>query len=198
MVLSTAASRASGSTRCWSTTARLGEATSHLVAGRYERIACITGPRRVSTAAGRLSGYRRALREAGIPFEHALVRYADFREAGRYAAMESLLDGDRVPAAVFVANNLMAVGALECLAARGLRVPEDIGIVGFDDIPWADLVRPSLTTVVQPTYELGRTAALLLLERISSPARAPSLVTLPTELRIRESSAPRLAALAES
>lgn len=172
------------------------EATRHLIAGRYEHIACITGPRKVSTASGRLSGYRRALREAGIPFDRELVRHADFREAGGFAAMRSLLDGRPAPGAVFVANNLMAVGALECLAARGLRVPEDIGIVGFDDIPWADLVRPSLTTVVQPTYELGRTAALLLLDRISSPTRAPSLVTLPTELRVRDSSAPRLAAVA--
>ena len=76
-------------------------------------------------------------------------------------------------------------------AKRGLRAPDDIAVVGFDDLPWADLVVPSLTTVAQPTYELGRTAGLLLKDRIASPGRPPSTVTLRTELHIRATSAPK-------
>jgi LacI family transcriptional regulator, galactose operon repressor len=167
------------------------EATRHLIAGGYRRIACVSGPRRVSTAVDRLAGYRRALREGGIPYSRDLVRHADFREAGGYAAMAALLEGTAKPDAVFAANNLMAVGVLECLVQAGKRVPADIAVVGFDEIPWADLVRPSITTVAQPTYELGRAGATLLLDRITSPGRAPSLVTLRTELRVRGSSAPR-------
>jgi LacI family transcriptional regulator len=170
------------------------EGVKHLIDGGYERIACITGPRRVSTAMDRLAGYRSALRSGGIRYDKDLVRHADFREAGGYAAMESLLDLAEPPEALFVTNNLMTVGALECLAKRGLRAPDDIAVVGFDDIPWADLVVPSLTTVAQPTYELGRTAGLLLKDRIASPGRPPSTVTLRTELHIRATSAPRMSA----
>jgi LacI family transcriptional regulator len=169
------------------------EAVRHLVDGGYRRIACITGPRRVSTAMDRLAGYRSSLHEAGIRYQKELVRHADFREAGGYAAMESLLDLAEPPEALFVANNLMTVGALECLANRGLRAPDDIALVGFDDIPWADLVVPSLTTVAQPTYELGRTAGQLLKDRIANPGRPPSTVTLRTELHVRATSAPRQA-----
>lgn len=102
--------------------------------------------------------------------------------------MSSLLDASEPPDAVFVANNLMTVGAVECLVDRGVDVPARCGIVGFDEIPWAHLVRPSLSTVAQPTYDLGRAAAVMLTERIADPAKAPSTVVLPTELRVRDSS----------
>ena len=167
------------------------EGVKHLIDGGYSRIACITGPRKVSTAMDRLAGYRSALRSNGIRYDKDLVRYADFREAGGYAAMESLLELPDPPEALFAANNLMTVGALECLARKGLHAPDDIAIVGFDDIPWADLVVPSLTTVAQPTYELGRTAGLLLKDRTASPGRPPTTVTLPTKLHIRATSSPR-------
>jgi LacI family transcriptional regulator len=167
------------------------EGVKHLIDGGYRRIACITGPRKVSTAMDRLAGYRSALRAGGVRYDKDLVRHADFREAGGYAAMESLLELADPPEALFATNNLMTVGALECLARKGLRAPDDIAIVGFDDIPWADLVIPSLTTVAQPTYELGRTAGMLLKDRTTSPGRPPSTVTLRTELHIRATSAPK-------
>ncbi|MCP2329110.1 LacI family transcriptional regulator [Hamadaea flava] len=163
-------------------------ATSHLVAAGYQRIACITGPRKLPTAQQRLRGYTNAVRRHKRPADDQLIRHADYREEGGYAAMASLLDSGAEPDAVFAANNLMTVGAMECLVDRGISVPGRFGVVGFDDIPWAHLVRPSLTTVVQPTYELGRTAALLLAERIAEPGRPASTVTLQTELKIRESS----------
>jgi LacI family transcriptional regulator len=163
-------------------------AVAHLVDSGYRRIACITGPRRISTAVQRLRGYRQAMQAAGRAVTEDLVRYADFRESGGYQAMASLLDAAEPPDAVFVANNLMTVGAMRCMVDRGVDVPTECGVVGFDDAPWAPLVRPSLSTVAQPTYDLGRTAASLLTERIAKPGKAPSTVTLKTALRIRESS----------
>ena len=164
------------------------EATAHLLAGGYQTLGCITGPAGISTADRRLRGYQEALEEAGKPYDEAVVRHSDFRERGGYEAMASLLDAGSPPDAVFVANNLMAVGALECLVARGVPAPDRMGIVGFDDLPWADLVRPALTTVGQPTYELGRTAAQLLAERIADPDKEPTTVVLKTELHVRGTS----------
>ncbi|MFX0592805.1 LacI family DNA-binding transcriptional regulator [Melissospora conviva] len=163
-------------------------ATAHLIDGGYQRIACITGPRRISTAVQRLRGYQKALRAGGRSATEDLIRHADFREEGGYQAMASLLSAAEPLDAVFVANNLMTVGAMQCLVDRGVAVPTGCGVVGFDDIPWAHLVRPSLSTVAQPTYDLGRAAATLLTERIADPGRAPSTVTLATTLRVRESS----------
>jgi LacI family transcriptional regulator len=163
-------------------------AVNHLVESGYRRIACITGPRGVATAALRLRGYQRALRSHKLATSSSLIRHSDFREAGGYQAMASLLDQGAEPDAVFAGNNLMTVGAVECLVDREVAVPAQVGVVGFDDIPWAHLVRPPLTTVAQPTYDLGRTAALLLTERITDPARPTSLATLRTQLRVRASS----------
>ncbi|MDI1463132.1 LacI family DNA-binding transcriptional regulator [Catellatospora sp. KI3] len=163
-------------------------AVEHLIEAGYERIACIGGPRRLPTAQQRLRGYQRALRAHRRPADDELVRHGDYRQEGGYQAMAALLDEGERPDAIFAANNLMTIGALECLADRGISVPDRMGVVGFDDIPWAHLVRPSLTTVAQPTYELGRTAALLLAERIAEPSRPPSTVTLRTELKVRASS----------
>lgn len=163
-------------------------AVTHLLDAGYERVACITGPRGVTTADQRLTGYRRAMAARGHHDVARLVRRADFRERGGHEAMVALLDEEPALDAVFAANNLMTVGALECLAERGIAVPDQVGVVGFDEIPWAGLVEPSLTTVVQPTYELGSTAARLLTERIAEPGRPVSTVVLGTELRVRDSS----------
>ena len=168
-------------------------ATGHLIEAGYQRIACITGPKHVSTAIQRLRGYQRALQNAGVKPDDELVRYADFRAGGGQRAMASLLAAEPRPDAVFGANNLMTLGAVECLAASRISIPAEMGVVGFDDVPWATLVRPSLTTVAQPTYELGRTAAELLNERITAPQRRPSTVMLRTELRVRDSSARSMA-----
>ncbi|MBV1854856.1 LacI family DNA-binding transcriptional regulator [Catellatospora tritici] len=163
-------------------------AVEHLIEAGYERIACISGPRKLPTAQQRLRGYQRALRAHRRSADEDMVRSGDYRQEGGYQAMAALLDEGGRPDAIFAANNLMTIGALECLADRGISVPDQMGVVGFDDIPWAHLVRPSLTTVAQPTYELGRTAALLLAERIAEPSRPPSTVTLRTELKVRASS----------
>lgn len=166
-------------------------ATGHLLESGYRQIACITGPRRLSTAVQRLQGYQHALAVAGLPLDENLVRFADFRTGGGYQAMSSLLAGTPRPDAVFAGNNLMTVGAVECLVDSRIAMPDEMGVVGFDDVPWATLVRPSLTTVAQPTYELGRAAAELLVNRMATPERPPSTVTLHTKLHVRESSTGR-------
>ncbi|MBB5781336.1 LacI family DNA-binding transcriptional regulator [Nonomuraea jabiensis] len=160
-------------------------ATEHLLAAGYRRIACIAGPEGVSTADLRLRGYT-----AALPGDPVIVR-ADFREQGGYDAMAALLSSPEPPDAVFVANNLMTVGALRCLTERGVDVPGQVGLVGFDEIPWADLVHPSPSTVTQPTYELGRMAARLLVDRIAAPAAKPATIVLPAELHPRQSSTRR-------
>ncbi len=165
------------------------QATRHLIESGYRRIACITGPAGLFTADRRLDGYRRALAEAGRPYDESLVRFADFRQQGGHDAMASLLAGPECPDAVFVGNNLMTMGAVESVFDHGLTVPDDIGVVGFDDVPWS-LIRPALSTVAQPTYELGRRAAELLTARMVEADREPTVLTLPTQLKVRHSSVP--------
>lgn len=164
------------------------EATRHLMEGGYRRIACVTGPLRTSTAAQRLAGYLGALAEAGVVADPDLVRIADFKEVGGADAVRSLLQLRKPPDAIFSANSLMTMGALGALADAGIRVAHDIGVVGFDDLPWARLMHPALTTVAQPTYEIGRSAADMLLERAGRPDAPVRTVTLPTRLVVRESS----------
>ncbi|TLW91651.1 LacI family transcriptional regulator [Saccharomonospora piscinae] len=163
-------------------------ATRHLVEQGFERIACVTGPQEYSTAAQRLRGYRAALAEAGRDEDESLVRFADFREPGGHAAMTSLLDSPMRPDAVFAANNLMTIGVLRCLAEHALSVPADVGVVGFDELPWAEFARPTITTVGQPTYDEGRAAAEALARRIGSPDTEPTRTVLSTSLNVRESS----------
>jgi LacI family transcriptional regulator len=162
------------------------QATEHLLAAGARRIACVTGPARVSTASERLAGYQAALRAGGAAPDADLVRRADFKEDGGYAATRTLLSGRHRPDALFVTNNLMTLGALRAVQEAGLRVPEDLLLVGFDDAPWTTLVSPKLTVVAQPTHELGRQAALLL-ATASSDLPARHVVLAPT-LLVRESS----------
>lgn len=170
-------------------------AIAHLIDGGYRRIACITGPLDKTTGSGRYAGYRSALRAAGLDLDESLVQVANFREAGGRAAMQELLRGEP-PDAVFVANNLMTIGALHAIAEAGLDVPCQIAVIGFDDMSWATLLRPALTTVAQPTYDLGVETGRLLRSRIEGYAGAARTVTLSPELRIRESSRPRQRAAA--
>lgn len=163
------------------------DATLHLISQGFSRVACIVGPLDRSTAVGRLEGYRAAVRDsaAGYP---PLVRQSDFTQKGGYDAALALLDSPHRPDALFVSNNLMTIGALAAIEEVGLRVPDDIGIVGFDDMPWAALLRPPLTTVAQPTYQLGEAAARLLIRRIHGSEDPAQHVQLPVELIVRASS----------
>jgi len=167
------------------------QAVEHLIAGGYERIACITGPLDKTTGSSRYAGYRMALQGAGQPLDESLVRVANFRENGGRVAMQGLLGGDETPDAVFVANNLMTIGALHAIADAGLQIPHQIAVIGFDDMSWATLLRPALTTVAQPTYDLGVETGRLLRSRIDGYVGAARTVILSPSLRIRDSSQPK-------
>jgi LacI family transcriptional regulator len=164
------------------------EATSHLLKSGYRRVACVTGPLRTSTGAQRLAGYRKALTAGGVEVDPALIRVADYKEAGGYEAVRSLLDSGERPDALFIANGLMTMGALQCLADEGVQTPDEIGIVGFDDPPWARLMRPAVSAVAQPTYEIGRRAAQLLVDRAGAKTAPARTITLSASLIVRDSS----------
>ena len=161
-------------------------ATTHLIDGGARRIGCITGPRHTSTANERLAGYRAALAAAGIPFVGDLVSRQDYRPHGGYDATLALWAHDP-PDALFVANNLMTMGALRALRELGCDIPGDVRVVGWDDSPWAELLDPPLTVVAQPNIEIGRSAARLL--AILRKGGQPQALTLTPELLVRESSA---------
>lgn len=101
--------------------------------------------------------------------------------------MNRLLDLPKPPRAVLVGNNLMALGALQAIHNRGIRIPEEMAVVGFDDMPWASLLRPALTVIAQPIEQLGHVAAQMLLERLKDPQRSVRHVTLPAQLIVRSS-----------
>ncbi|WP_020673745.1 LacI family DNA-binding transcriptional regulator [Amycolatopsis nigrescens] len=157
------------------------EATAHLIAAGYQRLGCITGPAGVRTADDRLAGFRDALRSGGRRASK-LVRRAEYRATGAWQATLDLLDEPEPPDALLVANSAMAIGVLEALTSRGLRLGRDLGVVAFDDVPWATLIDPPLTVVAQPAYELGTVAARLLLARISDGSRPPTATTLGARL----------------
>ncbi len=164
------------------------EMVAYLLRLGHRRVATISGPTNMIAGSDRLQGYRLALRNRGVTPDPALIVEADFTEEGGYIAMQQLLP--RAPEAVFVASDSMAVGALRALREAGLRVPDDIAISGFDDIPFAARTDPPLTTVRQPIQRMGSVAAETLIDMISHPQPQPRRVILPTELVIRESSGP--------
>ena len=158
-------------------------AVAHLISLGHRRIGFIGGPAGLSTAAERLEGYEVALAEAGLRRAARRIEEGEFRPSGGRAAMVRLLARAAPPTAVFVANDLMTLGAYEAIRAQGLRVPRDVAVVGFDDAPWAEWLHPPLTTVAQPAYELGAMAARLLLERMQEPRRPTRSVVLETPSR---------------
>ena len=164
------------------------EATAHLIAQGYERIGCVTGPTGVRTADDRLAGYRDALRAARYRSTTKLVRRTEFKAAGARRAALDLLSHPEPPDALLIANSAMAVGVLQALQELGLRAGRDVGLVAFDDAPWAELLDPPLSVVAQPAYEIGTVAARLLLARIADSSRPPTATTLGARLIERASS----------
>jgi LacI family transcriptional regulator, galactose operon repressor len=163
-------------------------ATEHLISEGYTRIGCITGPAGVRTADDRLAGYRDALRAAKHRGSPRLVRRTEFKAAGANKAAHDVLSQPEPPDALLVANSAMAIGVLAALQEHGLRPGKDVGVVAFDDVPWAALVDPPLTVVAQPAYEIGTVAARLLLARIHDTDRAATTTTLAARLIERTSS----------
>ncbi len=159
------------------------QATRHLLARGCRRIGTIAGPADMTAAVDRLRGWRDSLAEAGLPTD--AVIHGDFLEASGAAAMQRLLSVHGDLDGVFVASDAMARGALTSLSQQGLSVPGDIAVVGFDDSPVATSVSPALTTVSQPSTQMGAMMARLLLQRLSGE-QPPTAVLLPARLVIRD------------
>ena len=165
-------------------------ATEHLLGLGHRRIGAIAGPGDYLCSRARIDGYRSALERAGLSFDASLVRHGDFNHEGGFACGAELLGLRDRPTAIFAGSDQHAFGVYEAARRRGLRIPQDLSVVGFDDLPVTRWVSPPLTTVRQPLAEMGRTAAQMLGELIegSAPLRS-TRVELSTELIVRESTA---------
>ncbi|MCC6616073.1 MAG: LacI family DNA-binding transcriptional regulator [Anaerolineae bacterium] len=166
------------------------EATQHLIMLGHRRIGVITGLLELSSARERLNGYRAALQDYAIPIDESLIVEGDYLQPRGYEAAQELLKLRERPSAIFAMNDLSALGAMDAIRESGLSIPEDISLVGFDDIPQAAITHPKLTTVRQPLVQMGRIAVRLLLEQLDHPGSPPGHETLATQLVIRASSQP--------
>ncbi len=165
-------------------------AARHVISLGHRRIAVIAGPETAAGAAARLDGFRSALQGADVPLGEGCVRFSAFTVEAGYRHTRSLLSLDPAPTAIVTGNDLQAVGAIQAVRAHGLRVPEDVSIVGFDDLSFASLVFPALTTVRQPLRQMGYEAASLSMRMRSGHAPVPVHVHLATTLVVRESTGP--------
>ncbi|GAA0910216.1 LacI family DNA-binding transcriptional regulator [Virgisporangium aurantiacum] len=164
------------------------EATRHLLRTGYQQIAFVCGPAAEGPAAERVAGYRAALQEAGHAVDPDLIAYTEFSRAGGAAGVGGLLDLARPPDAVLCANDVMAIGALDAARERSLRVPDDLAVMGFDDIEAASLVSPQLTTMANPAREIGQACGRLLIDRISDAVGGDATeVIIPARLIRRQS-----------
>lgn len=163
-------------------------ATNYLLDLGHKKIACISNaPPEYTSTPERVGGYKEALTQRGIPVNENLIRYGDFDPESGYNAMKSLLDAGEEFTAAFVASDNVAIGAKSALRDANLRVPDDVSLVGFDDIPWANYTDPPLTTIRLPAEELAQTACTLLLDIIQEKRIEEHHIVLYTELIVRKS-----------
>jgi DNA-binding LacI/PurR family transcriptional regulator len=162
-------------------------AVDHLVSLGHRRISFVGGMKHLSVMSERESGYLAALQKHHLPFIADYLSQGNNRQDGGYAAVCDLLSLSRPPTAILIANNMMTLGGLQAIHEMGLEIPDQVSLVGFDDMDWAASLRPPLTVVAQPAYEMGETAARLLLERIRTPELAHKTVVLNTHLVVRAS-----------
>jgi LacI family transcriptional regulator len=165
-------------------------ATEHLLRLGHRRIGLVAGPPRLLCSRARLDGYRAALEGAGIAVDESLIAPGDFYHESGFTGCNALLDLAEPPTAVFAASDQMALGAIEALRRRGLRVPEDMSVVGFDDLPEVRWSAPPLTTVRQPLAEMGKLAVRTVLRLARDEQPDSPRVELGTELVVRASTAP--------
>jgi LacI family transcriptional regulator len=159
----------------------------------HRRIAILSGRKEVSTAVDRVAGYRRAMKEAGFSDDEQYIIYGEYNQASGYDMAKSVMCDPLRPTALIAANNFICLGALKALDDSGLRVPEDISLVAFDDLPPALVTAPFFTVASQPSYEMGRQATNLLVARLSGqPSQRYKEIVLPVEIIVRKSSGPAL------
>ena len=171
------------------------ELTAHLLGLGHRRIALLAGPADVSVIGERVAGYRQALAEAGVAGDEGLIRYGRFTVESGHEMAQAVLGLAQPPTALFAANNFLAIGALRAVYEAGLRVPEDVSVAAFDELPYTELREPFLTVAAQPTRELGSIAVRRLLDRIAEAAQGmpPTSfeeIVLPTRLIVRASTGP--------
>jgi LacI family transcriptional regulator len=164
-------------------------ATEHLLSLGHRRIGAISGPHGWHATVDRLDGYHTALAAAGLMPDPELVAKGNFTSESGYAAAATLLDLAQTPTAIFAFNDEMALGALQLARERGLRVPRDLSLIGFDDLEKAAIVEPALTTVRQPLAEMGRVAVSLLIRLLDNQRVEGLNLELATRLVVRESTA---------
>jgi LacI family transcriptional regulator, galactose operon repressor len=169
------------------------EATRHLIEREHDRIAILAGRTELSTHADRLEGYRRAMQEAELPVLDEYCRAGGMNASWGYRAGLALFGLRKPPTAVFCTSNKVLLGFVRAMNERGIRCPQQVSVVGFDDFPWTENFHPRLTTVAQPTRELGRQAMRLLLEQVERDMEERKTakyrrIVLQPELRVRESS----------
>lgn len=165
-------------------------ATEHLLGLGHRRIACLAGPADLNSSAQRIEGWRKALTDAGLGAELGdLLWHSDFSSQGGFTAMQSILASRPAPSAVFVCNDLMCIGALSAAHQAGVRVPQDLSLIGFDDIELAKFTSPALTTIAQPKHRIGVAAVDMVLERIQDGRVQARQVILRPELIVRNSTA---------
>ncbi|WP_405765211.1 substrate-binding domain-containing protein [Streptomyces sp. NBC_01538] len=165
-------------------------ATRHLIELGHRRIAIINGPERRLTSRARVDGYRSALAEAGLPFDPELVRYGDFTHGLAHQHALDILSLPERPTAIFAGSDHQALGTCRAAAELGLRVPADVSVVGFDDLPFADWVTPRLTTVRTPLADMTALSARMVLRLLSGEQPETTRVEVVTRLVVRESSGP--------
>ncbi|WP_233565699.1 LacI family DNA-binding transcriptional regulator [Cellulomonas sp. PhB143] len=165
-------------------------ATEHLLALGHRRIGIITGPESLQCSQDRLDGFRTAMLRAGVPVPDPLVRYGDFQVSGGRAQAEHLLSLRTPPTAIFAGSDQQAYGVYEAARARGLRVPEDLSVVGFDDVELCEWVSPQLTTVRQPLAQMAREATRIVLDLRRNDPTSARKIELATSLVVRGSTAP--------
>jgi DNA-binding LacI/PurR family transcriptional regulator len=165
------------------------KAVEHLIASGCRQIAHLSGPEQLSISKNRLQGYLDALRKHNIPVRDELIRQSSMAEYDIVEQTKSLLNLATPPDAIFAVNDFVAVQAMQVIKENGISIPEEIAMVGFTNTPVSMYIEPSLTTVAQPAFQIGQTAARHILEQIGNPtAFAPRDITLKTELIIRNSS----------
>lgn len=162
-------------------------ATRHLLERGYTKIACIAGPKDKTPAWERLEGFRHEMQMAGIPIPDEYVIFSDFEFSGGVNAMNQLLALPEPPHAVFTGNDAMAVGVYQALYRAGLKVGEDVAVIGYDDIEMSQYLSPPLTTIHQPKDELGELAVDTLLHRLMNLSLEPQTLVLTPELMVRDS-----------
>ncbi|AXI00146.1 LacI family transcriptional regulator [Sporosarcina sp. PTS2304] len=161
--------------------------TNHLISLGHERIAHITGHMERIQSQTRLNGYKQALSQHNLEINESLIQEGGYLFEDGYRAASKLLSFDQPPTAIYGGNDSLAIGALKAIHEAGLRVPEDVALVGFDDLDIAHYTTPSLTTIHQPRYEIGKRAMTLLLQKINKETISKSHIILEDELIIRES-----------